>query len=100
MHPRIKELYNQIKDISPENVLHIEVLHLLKECGATRTEAAITLHLGFNLDLNEVDIVLNKSNIWTNVNLDDVFYATLKYIYYNPEDPNYESDDDRVQIPI
>lgn len=98
MHPRIKELYNQIHMIAPQNPLNIEVLHFLKECGATRTEATITLHQGFNLAIEEVDNVVLKSNIWTNVNLEDVFFETLKYVYYNPDDPNYKSGDDTVQI--
>ncbi len=100
MHPRIKELFNQIKEISPEVVLNIEVLHQLKDFGATRTEASIALHQGFNLNLEEVDSFVIKSNLWKDEVLGDVFYETLKYLYYNPDDPNYESDDNRAQIPI
>jgi hypothetical protein len=100
MHPRIKDLFSQIKEISPEKVLNIEVLHLLKDYGATRTEASITIHQGFNLDLEKVDDFVIKSNIWTNEAIGDVFYETLKYLYYNPDDPNYESDDNRTQISI
>lgn len=100
MHPRIEKLFNQIKEISPEKVLNIEVLHLLKDYGTTRTEASMTLHQGFNLHLEEVDKFVIKSNIWTNETLEDVFYETLKYLYYNPDDPNYKADDNSAQISI
>jgi hypothetical protein len=100
MHPRIEEIFNQIKEMSAEKVLNVEVLYLLREYGATRTEASIALHQGFNLNLEEVDNFVIKSNIWTDESLGDVFYETLKYLYYNPDDPNYESDDNRAQISI
>ena len=98
MHPRIKELYYKIKWLPVENLLSRETLFLLKKYGATRTEASITLHQGFNLDLDQVDDFVLKSNIWNKEDLIDVFYESLKYLYYNPDDPDYESDDNGVRV--
>jgi hypothetical protein len=98
MHPRIKEVYSHIKEFSPEKVLNTEVLHFLKDYGATRSEATIALHQGFNLDLDKVDSFVLSSRIWTNETLEGVFFETLKYLYYNPDDPNYESDDNSVRV--
>lgn len=100
MHPRIKELYNLIKGISREKVLHIEVLFILKDYGATRAEATIALHLGFNTDLQVVDEFVINSKVWESEDPNEVFYQTLKYLYYKPDDPNYEANDDSVNISI
>ncbi|MDB5250689.1 MAG: hypothetical protein JWQ40_5083 [Segetibacter sp.] len=100
MHPRIKELYELIKIVEKAKVLTFEVLHFLKENGATRTEAAIVLHLCFNIEAKQADDFVIKSQVWEPEDPDDVFYQTLKYLYYNPEDSNYEADDNRVQVSI
>jgi len=100
MHPRIKELYELLKDVDPAKILNVEVLYFLKEYGATRTEAAIVLHLGFSIDARDADDFVIKSKVWESEDPNDVFYQTLKYLYYNPDDSNYEADDDRVQVSI
>lgn len=100
MHPRIEELYKLILNSKAENVLDIEVLNLLKDGGATRTEAAITLHLGFKVNASEADDFVIQSKVWQAEEPNDVFYQTLKYLYYNPNDTNYEADDDRIQVSI
>ena len=100
MHPRIKYLYSLINEIKPEKVLDIAVLQLLKDEGSTRTEAAITLHLGFNIDAVAADKFVIESMIWPGENIEDVFYQTMKYLQYNPNDPDYDADDNRVKISI
>src|SRR5215218_5948305 len=100
MHPRIKELYELIKSVEKTKVLNVEVLHFLKEHSATRTEAAITLHLGFGIEAKQADDFVIQSQVWEPENANDVFYQTLKYLYYNPNDTNYEADDNRVQVSI
>lgn len=100
MHPRIQELFGLIKDISTEKVLNKEVLHLLKDYGATRTEASIMFHLGFNIEPKKADQFVIESGIWENEDLNEVFYQTLKYLYYDPNDPNYDVGEDTVQVSI
>jgi hypothetical protein len=100
MHPRIQELYNLIKGISPEKILHNEVLYILKDYGASRTEASIALHLGFNIEPSKVDDFVITSQIWPHEDPNDVFFQTMKYLYYDSKDKNYDSDDDKVSISI
>lgn len=100
MHPRIEELYNVIKNRTPQNVLDKETLLLLKEYGCTKTEAAITIYLGFKINDTEADAYVAKSGIWPNEDIQDVFFQTLKYLYYNPDDPKYKADDDSVTVSI
>ncbi|MBC7946937.1 MAG: hypothetical protein H7Y42_03590 [Chitinophagaceae bacterium] len=100
MHPRIKELFELLKNVNPEKILDPEVLYYLKEHGATRTEATITLHLGFRIDSKVADDFVICSKVWEPESPNDVFYQTLKYVYYNPDDPTYEADDNSVRIPL
>lgn len=100
MHPRIKELYELIKQIDPQKILNIEVLHFLKDYGATRTESSITIHLGFGIQAKEVDDFVLQSNVWEHEDVNEVFYQTLKYLYYSDNASDYKADDDSVQISL
>lgn len=101
MHPRIRELYELIKHADSSNALNIETLKTLKNYGATRTEASITIHLGFGISAEEVDNYVLKTNIWDAEELNDVFYQTLKYLYQSVNEPGYTDDDnDSIKISL
>lgn len=99
MHPRINELYEQIKGIAPSQILNEQMLYILKQYGATSTETIIVLHLGFNLNMSEVEDFVYKFKMWEIEDPSDTLFQTMKFMYYD-KDPDYDADDDRVQISI
>lgn len=84
LHPRIQELSKIIEEQDSEMLLSIETLKKLLAYGATATEAAITLHLAFNVsDEKASEFVLN-SNLFPIEEINDTAYQTLTYLYYDP----------------
>ena len=100
IHPRIAEFIQKLKDFDRKNILTIEVLELLKNWGATRTEAAIVLHQGFELIDEKADEFVIKSQVWAPQDIKEIFYETLKYLNYNPDDPDYRDDGDSIKISL
>lgn len=83
LHPKILELSNVIKAHKPNTLLSIETLNILLEHGATATEAAITLHLGFDIEDEEASKFVLESHLFPPEEINDSAYATFTYMYYD-----------------
>lgn len=102
IHPTISKYINLLKEAGILKVENNErkLLTLLKENGATQTEAIIVLHLGYNNDLGEGEKMVFSSNVWDREDLQDIAYQTFLYMNYNPDDPNYYSDENSVKFSL
>lgn len=85
IHPKIRKFIDLLKEAEidelPAN--KEKVLSILKNNGATRTEAVITLHLGFNMIDEEAEKVVYLSELWEKEPLQDIAYQTFLYMSYN-----------------
>ena len=101
VHPKIENFINCIReggyDIANRKE---EALNVLWSIGATATEAAITLHLGFNYPLAEAEKLIRSSQLWEPETIQDIAYQTFLYMNYNPDDPNFSYDEDKVKFPL
>lgn len=75
-------------------------MSFLKKHGATMTEAIISLSLGYNVDMEVIENLIFNSNVWTPEGLEETLFQTLKYMYHDINDPNYEEKDNSVQVSI
>jgi hypothetical protein len=100
MHPKIKQFVDLLKASSFQNVIDQKSLNILKENGATSTEAMITIHLGFLVPEVEAEKVVLASNLWERESIQDIAYQTFLYMNYNPEDPNFQFDENKVRFSL
>lgn len=85
LHPRIVELSEVIKNQGSDALLSIATLKLLREYGATATEAAITLHLGYGVNDEEASRFVSDSKLFAVEEINDSAYQSLTYLYYDEE---------------
>ena len=102
IHPRIRDFIDLLKVAGIENVSGNEeqILAILKNSGATQTEAIITLHLGFNIVDEEAEKIVYPSKIWEREDLQDIAYQTFLYMNYNPADSDFSYDDNKVKFSL
>lgn len=102
VHPKICKYIDLLKKAGVSQIKNNEekVLTLLKKDGATQTEAIITLHLGFNIDMGESEKIVFPSKIWERESLQDIAYQTFLYMNYNPDDPDFYYDEDSVKFSL
>jgi hypothetical protein len=83
LHPRIEKFYNLLKEnFETKELPNVKALNILKAAGATATEAAITFHLGFNIEESEADTKVRASGIFPYEDVNDIAYQTFTYLYY------------------
>ena len=68
-----------------------KTLMLLKQNGATQTEAIIAYHIKFEVALEDVEKLVYSSNIWEKESLQDIAYQTFLYFNYNHDDSHSET---------
>jgi hypothetical protein len=100
MHPRIEKLTSLVKESNPNPLLHVDTLIFLKDKGVTRTEAALTLFLGFGIPDTEADEFVNSSKIWEPEDINAIFDQTLIYCFYVPNDPKYQVTENKISVPL
>ena len=100
IHPRIDELIQKLKGVEAKNTLSLNTLELLKGLGATRTEATIVIHQGFGISDEKADDFVLKSNVWPAQVIQEVFYETLKYMNYKPDDQGYSDDGNTIKVSL
>ena len=99
IHPKIKHIIGEIKN-SGYDTIHESNIEALWKTGATATEAAITLHLGFNYELKDAEDLIRKSDLWEPEAIQDIAYQTFIYMNYNPDDPNFFYDEKNVRFSL
>lgn len=82
LHPKIDDFFRVILVSKPDTILSEQVLKILKSKEATATEAAIVLHMGFDVDLDEASDFVAISNMFPYEEVNDVAYQTFLYLYY------------------
>lgn len=102
IHPKISGYITLIKEDGVNEIKNNEqkVLILLRDNGATQTEAIITLHLGFNIGIGESEKIVFPSGVWERESLQDIAYQTFLYMNYSPDDPDFYYDEDRVKFSL
>jgi len=100
MHPKIKQFIDLLKSNSLHDIIDGKSLNILKENGATSTEAMIAIHLGFSVPDVEAEKIVLASNLWERESMQDIAYQTFLYMNYNPEDPNFQFDDNKVRFSL
>lgn len=83
LHPRIEELSNLLQELSPNELTSQKGFLILRNTGATATEAAIALHLCFNIPEDEADSKVRSSGIFPTEEINDIAYQTFTYLYYD-----------------
>ena len=99
IHPKISH-FIAILNKGNSNSIDENDIKKLWESGATATEAAIVLHLGFNFQLANAETYIYAFQLWQPENIQDIAYQTFLYMNYNPEDPNFLNDEDKVKFSI
>lgn len=99
IHSKIKNFIKIIKRKRQDSIDEND-LKILYEGGATATEAAITLHLGFDFSDVNAERFVKYSQLWQPENIQDVAYQTFLYMNYDPDDPNFSYDDDKVKFSL
>lgn len=101
IHPQIKKLIDSCKQAGIEKLAGNEqkILFILKNNGATQTEAIITLHLGFNI-IDEAEKIVYASEMWEKEPLQDIAYQTFLYMNYNPDDPDFYYDENKIKFSL
>ena len=102
IHPQIRKFIDVLKEAGIDELSgkEKEALSILKDNGATQTEAVITIHLGFNIILGEAEKIVYPSKVWEREDLQDIAYQTFLYMNYNPADSDFSYDDDKVRFPL
>lgn len=100
IHPRIEEIVNYLIQYNPKEVLHENTLSFLSSKNVTQTEAVVALHFGYNIPIEVTDRFVRCSTMLKSESIEDIAYQTFLYMFYEPDDPNFNSDDDRVQLLI
>lgn len=79
MHKRIKQLFEVLSSQGFGDILGNDSLTFLKNYGATATEVAITLSLGFDIPEEEADKSVRVSNIFSVEDVNEIAYQTFMY---------------------
>lgn len=99
IHPKIQHFITMIHK-SREAQIDDKDAKKLWQCGATATEAAITLHLGFNFSLADAEKYIKALQLWKPEEIQDIAYQTFLYMNYSPDDPNFSYDENNVRFPL
>ncbi|MDX1935517.1 MAG: hypothetical protein SFU21_00290 [Flavihumibacter sp.] len=102
IHPQIGKFIDFLKEAGIDELTGNEdkILSILKDNGATQTEAVITLHLGFNIIDEGAEKIVYSSDLWEKEPLQDIAYQTFLYMNYNPEDPDFFYDENKVKFSL
>ena len=100
LHPRIKAIVNELKEYNPEEVLHENTLWFLNSKNVSQTEAAVAIHFGYNIPIDVADKFVRNSTILVAESIEDTAYYTFLYMFYQPDDPNFDEDDDRIKLSL
>ena len=103
IHPKIETFINVLRDREyyKADDMDKNALNILKESGSTATEAIITLHQAFGFSkMEEAEKFVYGSNLWESEGLQDIAYQTFLYMNYNPHDPNFSYDENKVVFPL
>ena len=79
----IIELSSVIQGLNPDEILTKKTLELLLQKGATATEAAITLHLIYEIPLEDAGNFVIASNLFPFETPNDTMYFTFEYMHYD-----------------
>ncbi|MCD2424472.1 hypothetical protein LQ567_16955 [Niabella pedocola] len=86
IHPRNKSLIEVLDSSGIGIEKGSKILMLLKQNGATQTEAIIAYHIKFGVPLDDVEKLVYPSSIWEKESLQEIAYQTFLYFNYNPDD--------------
>lgn len=102
IHPKIKRFVDLLKWAGIDNfkINTADALQILKEKGATSTEAMVVAHQGFDIATDEAERIVKQSKFWEPEEIQDIAYQTFLYMNYNPDDPNFSYDDDSVKFSL
>ena len=104
IHPKIKHFISLLKEhgISDAEIKNkiSDALKILKESKTTSTEAIVVFHQGFGFPDIEAEAIVKSSKLWDPEAIQDIAYQTFLYLNYNPEDPNFFYDDNKVRFPL
>jgi hypothetical protein len=102
IHPQVQTLINFLKDEGIDELLSNErkALKILKNKGATQTQAVVALHLGFNITDEKAEKIVYSSDLWEREDLQDIAYQTFLYMNYNPEDTDFSYDEHSVKFSL
>lgn len=102
VHPKISRFINLINNsgLIELTANDKQVLAILKDNGATQTEAGITIHFAFGISLGDAEKIVYPSKVWERESLEDIAYQTFLYMNYNPSDPDYSYDDNKVKFTL
>jgi hypothetical protein len=103
IHPKIENFISLLRnnEYYVSNDIDKNALRILKENGSTATEAVITLHQGFGFSkMEEVEKFVYDSELWAGEDLQDIMYQTFLYMNYNPPDPNFAYDKNKIKFPL
>jgi hypothetical protein len=100
LHPKIERFINIIKEtgINEINRNDKKMANILKESGATSTEAMISIHLGLGIADIEAETIINSSQLWEPEHIQDIAYQTFLYMNYNPDDPDFSYDENDIKF--
>ena len=104
IHPKIKgliELLEKYKITREDLQKHDSYgLEILKETEASSTEAMVVLHQGFGFTTIAAEEIVKASKLWMPEAIQDIAYQTFLYTSYNPDDPNFSYDENKVKFSL
>lgn len=83
LHPRIEYLYQELQGLNPSKILDLGILSFLKDKGATATEVIVTLHLCYNVILEDAERFVFDSNAFPYEGINEIAFQTFEYLYFN-----------------
>ena len=83
LHPVIQKFSNLILEGELNNLFDNKILKRLQDAGASATEATMVLHLGYKMDIKEVEEFVFNSGIFPEAEINDVAFESYEYLYYD-----------------
>ena len=82
IHPKIQKYIALLSGLNAQDFIdkRLEILVILNNSGTTSTEAIITLHFAFNIEMESAEKIVYASNLWEPEHIQDIAYQTMLYM--------------------